>query len=113
MFSLFSPAPSARPSSITNTNIDTTDTSITVQWGAVPCIDRNGDITSYSVQYGVNDNSGSSITVVVTGTALGGSYQITGLEPVTLYDIGVAAVTSAGTGEYREIGVITDGKNVH
>ena len=99
------------PSSITN--LDTTDTSITVQWGAVPCIDRNGDITSYSVRYGVEENSENSITVLVTGTALGGTYQITGLEPVTVYDIGVAAVTSTGTGEYRDIGITTDGKNVH
>ena len=109
--SLFSPAPSAMPSSITN--LDTTDTSITVQWGAVPCIDRNGNITNYSVRYGVEGNSENSITVLVTGTALGGTYQITGLEPVTVYDIGVAAVTSAGTGEYRDIGIITSGKNVH
>ena len=29
-----------------------TSTAITVQWGEVDCVHRNGDITGYTVQYG-------------------------------------------------------------
>ena len=44
------PAPSAPPTSVNVS--DVTPSSITVQWGPVDCIHRNGDITGYSVQYG-------------------------------------------------------------
>ena len=71
---------------------------ITLQWGAVDCIHRNGDITGYSVRYGVQ-GSGSTQTVNVSG---GGSTQtiISGLTPSTNYSINVAAVNSIGTGVY-------------
>ena len=73
-----------------------TYSSITVQWGAVDCIHRNGDITGYSVRYGVQ-GSGSTQTVSVSG---GGATQtvISGLTASTTYTIEVAAVNSAGTG---------------
>ncbi|CAI7996884.1 hypothetical protein GBAR_LOCUS1983 [Geodia barretti] len=55
-------------------------TSITVQWGSVPCIHQNGDITGYSVQYGVME-SGITETVTVNGasttqTTISGSHVI-------------------------------------
>ena len=70
--------------------------SISVQWGPVDCIHRNGNITGYSVQYVVVGN-GSPQTVNVPG---GGTYEttITGLMPSTTYSIEVAAVNGAGTG---------------
>ena len=67
--------------------------SITVQWGPVDCIHRNGDITGYSVQYG-------SKTVSVSGGSSGRMYVISGLMPSTNYSVQVAAQTSAGTGPY-------------
>ena len=70
-----------------------TSSSITVQWGPVDCIHRNGDITGYSVQY---DNK----TVSVSGDSSGGMFVISGLVPSTTYSIQVAANTSAGTGPY-------------
>ena len=84
-----------------------TSSSITVQWEMVPCIDRNGDITGYSVLY---IGGGGSDIVPVTG---GGATMttITGLRSSTDYFIQVAAINSAGTGEYS--GVVmqhTDGK---
>ena len=76
-------------------------TSITVQWGAVDCIHRNGDITGYSVRYGVHVN-GSIQTVSVSG---GGSTQtiIFGLTPSTNYSFEMAAVNSVGTGVYSNV----------
>ena len=84
-------APSAPPSFVSISEV--TSSSITVQWGPVDCIHRNGDITGYSVQYG-------SEPVSVSGDSSGGMYVISGLMPSTNYSIQVAAETSAGTGPY-------------
>ena len=81
-------APSASPTSVSVSEM--TSSSITVQWGPVDCIHRNGDITGYSVQYG-------SETASVSGE---GTYVISGLMSSTNYSIQVAAETSAGTGPY-------------
>ena len=90
---------------------EVTSSSITVQWGAVDCIHRNGDITGYSVRYGVQ-GSVSTQTVSVSG---GGATMTTvsGLESSTTYSIEVAAVNSAGIGVYSTplIDVETDGKS--
>ena len=90
----FPPAPSAAPTSVSVSEV--TSSSITVQWGAVDCIHRNGDITGYSVRYGVQ-GSGSTQTESVSG---GGATTrfISGLESITNYSVQVAAVTSAGSG---------------
>ena len=85
------PAPSASPTSVRVSAVSSA--AIRVQWEAVPCIDQNGDITGYSVQYG-------SETVSVSGDSSGGMYVISGLMPSTTYSIQVAAVTCAGTGPY-------------
>ena len=84
-------APSAPPTSVSVYALNST--AITVQWGPVDCIHRNGDITGYSVQYG-------SETVSVSGDSSGGMYVISGLMPSTTYSIQVAAETSNGTGPY-------------
>ena len=93
MHVLFSAAPSVPPSSISTTS---TPTTITVQWGELECIDRNGEITGYSVRY---SGGGSTDTVSVSG---GGARQttISGLTPSTDYTIEVAAVNNEGTGPY-------------
>ena len=66
----------------------------------VPCIDRNGDITSYSVQYGIQGQS--TQTMSVPGDSSGGSYEITGLQSSTTYSIQVAGVNSVDTGVYSD-----------
>ena len=78
-----------------------TSSSITVQWGAVDCIHRNGDITCYSVRYGVQ-GSGSTQTVSVSGGEATMT-TISGLRASTNYSIEVAAVNSAGTGDYSPV----------
>ena len=92
------PAPSAAPTSVSVFGV--TSSSITVQWEAVDCIHRNGDITGYAVRYGVQ-GSGSTQTVSVSG---GEAMQtaISGLMPSTTYSIEVAAVNNAGTGMYSD-----------
>ena len=103
----FPPAPSAPPTSVSTSNV--TSSSISVQWGPVDCIHRNGDITGYSVRYGVVVN-GSTQTMIASG---GDSTEanITGLMPSTNYSIEVAAVNNVNTGVYSiPLSVITEGK---
>ena len=57
-------APSAALTSVRESGV--TSFNITVQWGEVDCIYHNGDITGYSVQYGVQ-GSGSTQTRDVSG----------------------------------------------
>ena len=95
-------APSAAPTSV---NVpDVTSSNITVQWGAVDCIHHNGDITGYSVRYGVQGTAEGDRTVkMATGDSSGGMYTISGLSAATVYTVEVAAVNSAGTGVYSDL----------
>ena len=85
-----------------------TSSSITVQWGAVDCIHRNGDITGYSVLYGVQGSE-----CIQTKSVLGGATAevlISRLVNATAYSITVAAVNRAGIGVYSNpITARTDG----
>ena len=95
--------PSAPPSSVT---ADGMSTSITVQWGAVPCAAQNGPITGYLVRYG-EMGSGSSQNESATGN----EEVISGLKTSTNYTVEVAAENSVGRGDYSEpIIVTTDSK---
>ena len=105
----FTTAPSASPTSVNTSAV--TSSSITVQWGPVDCIHRNGDITGYSVQYGVQ-GSGTTQTMSVTGGDTT-EINITGLMSSTTYSIEVAAVNIINTGEYSDpLSVITEGKHI-
>ena len=79
------PVPSAPPTSVSAFALNST--AITVQWGPVDCIHRNGDITGYSVQYGEVESEGTH-TVNVTGET---STTISGLSTSTNYTYQVAA----------------------
>ena len=83
---------------------EVTSSSITVQWGAVDCIHRNGDITGYSVRYGVQGSAvGVRIVEMVSGDSSGGMYVISGLSAATMYTVEVAAVNNADTGMYSDL----------
>ena len=85
--------------------------SITVQWGPVDCIHRNGDITGYYICYEVSDASSSETCVSSSSDA--SESVISGLEPNTKYIIRVAATNSVGTGPFSPIITIeTDGKTI-
>ena len=103
--SYFLPAPSDPPTSVT-TSI-ATSSSITVQWGPVNCIHRNGYITGYTVQYRVK---GSDSTKDITVTSSSTEATISGLDSATNYSIEVAAVNIAGIGAYSNlVYVVTKG----
>ena len=92
-------APSAAPNFVSASSV--TSSSITIQWGAVDCIHHNGDITGYSVQYGVV-GSENLHTLSVSGESVT-EVTISGLKSSTNYSIRVAAVNSAGTGLYSDV----------
>ena len=72
------------------------ETSITIAWDVVNCIERNGIITGYVVRYTPPSTSGNN-TVMISGTGgAGGMVTIDGLTPSTQYSIQVAAVNSDG-----------------
>ena len=71
---------------------------LTVQWGRVPCIHQNGDITGYSVRYQAIGN-GAWTVINVTEESINET-RISNLNSSTNYSIQVAAINSAGTGTY-------------
>ena len=97
---LYDTAPSAPPTDVRV--LVNSSTTITVQWGEVPCIHQNGEITGYSVQYEVMGSSEPQ-SEMVSGDSSGGTATISGLTRQTMYTVQVAAVNSAGTGEYSDL----------
>ena len=96
----FPPAPSAAPTSVSVSEV--TSSTITLQWGAVDCIHRNGDITGYLVRYGIQGSVEGGRTVeMASGDSSGGMHRISGLSAGIVYTIEVAAVNNAGTGDYN------------
>ena len=77
-----------------------TSYSITVQWEAVDCIQRNGNITGYSVRYGIAE-SGTTQEMDVLGGVTEANI-IDNVIPSTTYFITVAAMNSVGTGPYSD-----------
>ena len=97
----FAPAPSAAPVDLTF--LSATSSSITLQWRAVPCIHQNGNITGYMIEYEeFDDESGAlRMNISIVGSQMRMTTgSITGLRPLTHYDIRVAAVNSAGIGPF-------------
>ena len=103
------PAPSAAPDPVTVTGV--TSSSITVQWGEVECIGRNGEITGYSVRYDeLGGDHGITQTMSASGDFSGGVATIYRLSPATMYKVLVAAKSRAGTGDYSDpVRVLTSG----
>ena len=98
-FNVLNSAPSGPPQSVMMSSV--TSSSITGQWGRVSCIDRNSEITGYTVRYG---QTGSTTTVMesVSGTSDNDRmFTASGLIPRTSYTFEVAAVsTNNGTGSF-------------
>ena len=85
--------PSAPPSHVTISKV--TGTTITVQWRPVDCIHHNGNITIYLLQHEPQEGGDKQ-----THTTTGEHAIISNLMSSTTYSIKVAAVNSAGTGEF-------------
>ena len=71
--------------------------SITVNWNEIPCIQHNGRITRYEVEF---IPSGE-------GTISGRSFTANGLTPFTNYTFRVRRVNSEGPGPYSDLITIT------
>ena len=93
-------APSAPPSAVTVTSVSSS--TLTIQWGDVPCIHQNGEITGYTIQYGAT-GSGNKQTVKTSETEV----TLSSLTPETNYEISVAAVNTEGTGVSENISATT------
>ena len=92
------------PAGLTAFNV--APTSFSVQWENVPCIQRNGDITGYSVRYGVLGNGGMETLTMVGCDIL--MTNLTGLVPDTSYLVQVAGVNGhGGWSVWRKITVTT------
>ena len=92
-------APSAAP---TNVSVSVmSSTALNVQWGPVPCIEQNGDITGYTVRV-LESGEMERVEDVVDVNEV----TISELTPSTTYSIQVAAVNSKGTGPYSDLIII-------
>ena len=76
-----------------------TSYSITLQWETVPCEHRNGDITGYSVKYGVMGSLDNGSVMNITGASVTEA-TIFNLMLSTNYSIQIAAVNNADTGVF-------------
>ena len=75
------------------------------------CIDRNGDIIGYSVQYEVVESGTNETLNVTDGSTL--QLLIENLNSSTNYTVAVAAMNSAGTGDYSDPYPITTDSKCH
>ena len=83
--------PTAAPQTVTASA--TGPTIVFVTWKHVNCIDRNSEISRYTVRYG--PVGGTAVNASVSGTNHQ-TYTAVGLTPSTNYSIEVAAVNSDG-----------------
>ena len=107
----FCSEPSASPPNLTA--VDTTSTSILVEWNEVPFVDRNGIILSYTITYQAvaDDNftveEGPVNTTTVDSPAL--QANLSGLIKDQEYNISVLATTIKGDGPYSDpITIVTN-----
>ena len=103
MLVLLSTAPSGAPITLVTVTLN----SATVRWGEVPCFQRNGEITGYTVTV---TNSGGMEEGTASVDVDARQATISGLTPSTHYTVSVAAVNSAGTGPPTTLPVETLGE---
>ena len=74
-----------------------TSRNVSVTWSNITCIERNGEIAGYAVEFGP---SGGATVMTMQDTTP--SFTRNGLTPFTDYTFRVAGVNSAGTGVYSD-----------
>ena len=72
-----------------------TFSSIMLTWNELSCVDRNGLLTGYRIEYGTTTFDNTEMVTGVSNT----SFTATGLNPSTTYMFRVAAVNGNGTSE--------------
>ena len=76
--------------------------SVTLTWNDLLCIDQNGPLLGYVIEY--TPDGGKASTTLLTG-----DNQLTGLAACTNYTIRIAAQNDAGTGKFSPpLSVITN-----
>ena len=90
----------------------TTPSTAMVTWNSIECIDRNGLIIDYEVQFQEQESEVDVAGGVVD--VIGRTYTVGGLTPATHYTFRVAGVTSGGTGPFSPATVVTtmDGRKL-
>ena len=83
----------------------TTPGTAMVTWSAIECIDQNGIITGYAVQFQEQDGRASVAGGVVNVNNR--TYTVSGLSPATRYTFRVAGITSGGQGPLSPARVVT------
>ena len=108
----FFPVPSGVPQAVLA--VATGSSSIFVQWDRVGCIERNSEITGYTIRYAPSGGVSSDITTLGT-TRSDRTFTITGLSASTNYTVMVAADTrDMTTGSFSTaIPVKTLGKDTY
>ena len=94
-------APTAPPNNINTPSI--TSRSVSVSWTLIRCIERNGPITSYTVEF---QEVGEAL---IPGVVVNRTFTTSGLTPYTNYIFKVAGVNDAGTGPFtNETSILTE-----
>ena len=97
--SLILVAPTRPPRNVT---ASTTSRSVSVSWSTIECIERNGEITNYTVVF--QEQGGAVIPGEVN--VMDKTFTASGLTPHRNYTFKVAGVNSNGTGPYTNISTI-------
>jgi len=83
-------APTAAPQSVTASA--TGPKTISIDWNSADCIERNSQITGYTLQYNSTDGTETNTSFPANFT----TYTVTGLTPSTNYSVKMAAINSNG-----------------
>ncbi len=81
-------------------------TNITLTWTEIDCLEGNGVITSYIIQYGEGTNRNITINTQSNAT----THLITGLKPFTQYTFTVAGVNSVNSGPFSNRTIVVTAK---
>ena len=81
----------------------TNSRSVSVSWNTIECIERNGEITNYTVVF--QEQGGAMIPGEVN--VMNRTFTASGLTPHTNYIFSVAGVNINGTGPFSDVTVVT------
>ena len=88
--------PTASPRNINFLSI--TSKSVSVSWTQITCIERNGPITDYTVEF---QEVGEAL--IPDGVMVNRTFTASGLTPYTNYTFRVAGVNDNGTGPFSNV----------
>ena len=78
-----------------------TSRSVNVSWDSIDCIERNGVITGYEVEF-----HHMATIVIPLGEVVGETFTADSLQPFSVYTFRVAGVNIAGRGQFTDVIII-------